>query len=161
MSSACQRTARSADKVRGPKTSVSWCFVGSRCSWWQAEAHTIGCRTRRSGAMTRFLLTAVVTAARMSPCASESSPLSPALFFARRQSHGEPDHSKADGSVAGDADRLGLATGAPSTRRMHPTSAAVMSSLGRDYADVSPLKGVYSGAPSSTPNVEAQLTRQA
>jgi len=33
--------------------------------------------------------------------------------------------------------------------------------MGRDYSDVSPLRGVYSGAPSSTPNVEVQATRQA
>lgn len=31
----------------------------------------------------------------------------------------------------------------------------------RDYTDVAPLTGVYSGAPSSTPNVSVELTRQA
>ena len=31
----------------------------------------------------------------------------------------------------------------------------------RDYADVAPLRGVYSGAPSSTPTVSVDLTRQA
>jgi transglutaminase-like putative cysteine protease len=35
----------------------------------------------------------------------------------------------------------------------------VIVARGRDYRDVSPLKGVYSGAPSSTPKVTVELTR--
>jgi transglutaminase-like putative cysteine protease len=38
-------------------------------------------------------------------------------------------------------------------------SRHVLVARGRDYSDVSPLKGVYSGAPSSTPNVSVELTR--
>ncbi|HUQ39962.1 MAG TPA: transglutaminase family protein [Acidimicrobiales bacterium] len=36
----------------------------------------------------------------------------------------------------------------------------VMLARARDYRDVAPLKGVYSGAPSSTPNVAVTLTRR-
>lgn len=35
----------------------------------------------------------------------------------------------------------------------------VLVARGRDYGDVTPLKGVYSGAPSSTPTVVVELTR--
>jgi transglutaminase-like putative cysteine protease len=37
----------------------------------------------------------------------------------------------------------------------------VLVARGRDYRDVTPLKGVYSGAPSSTPTVTVELTRRA
>jgi transglutaminase-like putative cysteine protease len=37
----------------------------------------------------------------------------------------------------------------------------VVVALGRDYRDVTPLKGVYSGSPSSTTSVTVELTRQA
>jgi transglutaminase-like putative cysteine protease len=32
---------------------------------------------------------------------------------------------------------------------------------GRDYHDVAPLKGIYTGAPAATPTVTVELTRQA
>src|SRR4029077_3622065 len=35
----------------------------------------------------------------------------------------------------------------------------VLVARGRDYRDVTPLKGVYSGAPPSTPTVSVELTR--
>ncbi len=35
----------------------------------------------------------------------------------------------------------------------------VLVARGREYGDVTPLKGVYSGAPSSTPTVTVELTR--
>jgi len=37
----------------------------------------------------------------------------------------------------------------------------VLIGRGRDYADVTPLKGVYSGAPAATPTVTVEITRQA
>jgi transglutaminase-like putative cysteine protease len=37
----------------------------------------------------------------------------------------------------------------------------VLVALGRDYRDVTPLKGVYSGSPSSTTSVSVELTRRA
>jgi transglutaminase-like putative cysteine protease len=37
----------------------------------------------------------------------------------------------------------------------------VLVALGRDYRDVTPLKGVYSGSPSSTTSVTVELTRRA
>jgi transglutaminase-like putative cysteine protease len=37
----------------------------------------------------------------------------------------------------------------------------VVVALGRDYRDVTPLKGVYSGSPSSTTSVTVELTRRA
>jgi transglutaminase-like putative cysteine protease len=50
-------------------------------------------------------------------------------------------------------------------RAFDPTNAAavgprhVLVARGRDYGDVTPVKGVYSGAPSSTPTVTVELTR--
>jgi transglutaminase-like putative cysteine protease len=50
-------------------------------------------------------------------------------------------------------------------RPMDPTNALnvgerhVLVARGRDYRDVTPLKGVYSGAPPSTPTVSVELTR--
>jgi hypothetical protein len=35
----------------------------------------------------------------------------------------------------------------------------VLVARGREYGDVTPLKGVFSGAPSSTPTVVVELTR--
>jgi transglutaminase-like putative cysteine protease len=32
---------------------------------------------------------------------------------------------------------------------------------GRDYHDVAPLKGIYTGAPAATPTVAVELTRRA
>jgi transglutaminase-like putative cysteine protease len=37
----------------------------------------------------------------------------------------------------------------------------VLVGRGREYGDVTPLKGIYSGAPSATPTVVAELTRRA
>lgn len=50
-------------------------------------------------------------------------------------------------------------------RPLDPTNALavgerhVLVARGRDYGDVTPLKGVYSGAPPSTPTVSVELTR--
>jgi hypothetical protein len=60
--------------------------------------------------------------------------------------------------------RIGLPWSGPKAEDVDASdvgSRHVVVATGRDYADVSPLKSVYSGAPSSTPNVEVQLTRQA
>jgi hypothetical protein len=37
----------------------------------------------------------------------------------------------------------------------------VLVARGRDYRDVPPLKGIFSGAPSTTPVVSVELTRHA
>jgi hypothetical protein len=37
----------------------------------------------------------------------------------------------------------------------------VLVARGRDYRDVTPLKGIVSGAPSTTPVVSVELTRHA
>jgi transglutaminase-like putative cysteine protease len=52
-------------------------------------------------------------------------------------------------------------------RPLDPTNAVavgerhVLVARGRDYRDVSPLKGIFSGAPSTTPAVSVELTRHA
>jgi transglutaminase-like putative cysteine protease len=46
------------------------------------------------------------------------------------------------------------------TNAVHVGERHVMVARGRDYRDVTPLKGVYSGAPSSTPTVVVELTRR-
>lgn len=77
-------------------------------------------------------------------------------------------HPKADAAIGethvGDSHAwLEAWTGA--WRAVDPTNPVpvgerhVVVARGRDYRDVSPLKGVYSGAPSSTPQVRVELTR--
>ena len=52
-------------------------------------------------------------------------------------------------------------------RAFDPTNGApvadrhVLVGRGRDYHDVAPLKGIYTGAPAATPTVTVELTRQA
>ncbi|HUS62606.1 MAG TPA: transglutaminase family protein [Acidimicrobiales bacterium] len=46
------------------------------------------------------------------------------------------------------------------TNGVTPAERHVMVGRGRDYADVSPLRGLYSGAPSSTPMVTVELIRR-
>jgi transglutaminase-like putative cysteine protease len=56
---------------------------------------------------------------------------------------------------------------AGSWRPLDPTSGApvrerhVVVARGRDYADVSPLKGIYHGAPASPQEVTVEVTRLA
>jgi transglutaminase-like putative cysteine protease len=45
------------------------------------------------------------------------------------------------------------------TNALPVDSRHVIVARGRDYHDVTPLKGIYSGAPPSTPTVVVELTR--